>query len=68
MWAQCASKTRYLYEFDMYTGRKKEIAYGPGASEKLKGTCTKLFFDNFITSFELLKVPKENKIFACGTI
>jgi hypothetical protein len=74
IWARCGSKNGYLYEFDMYTGKKKETEYGLGASvvlqlsEKLEGTCAKLYFDNFFTSSELLKLLKEKKIFACGTV
>jgi len=53
-WFRCASSTGYLYEFDLYLGRKQnvEVNLGEGVvmqlSEKLKGTfCTIYLIDNF---------------------
>ena len=32
MWYRCAPKTGYLYEFDIYTGRKETSEFGLGES------------------------------------
>ena len=74
MWARCASKSGYLYEFDFYTGKKQETEFGLGESvvlqlsDKLKGTVSKLYFDNFFTSVKLMQVLLDDKILACGTV
>ena len=38
MWYGRASKTSYLYEFDIYTGRKETIEFGFGESAVLQLT------------------------------
>ena len=56
VWYRCAPKRGYLYEFDIYTGRKEAIEFGLGASvvpqetEKLDGSFCRIFFDNIFTS------------------
>ena len=38
MWYRCAPKTDYLYEFDIYTGRKVTSEFGLGESVVLQPT------------------------------
>jgi len=73
-WFRCASSSGYLYEFDLYLGRKKnsELNLGEGVvltlSEKLKGTYCTLYFDNFFNSPLLVrKLLEERQIYAIGT-
>ena len=56
-WYRCASKTGYLYEFDLYLGKKKDgDQYTLGESvilqlsEMLKNTFCTVFFYNFFNS------------------
>ena len=49
-WFHCGTKSGYLYEFDMYLGRKGNIEFGLGESvilslsQKLKDTLYSLTF------------------------
>ena len=74
-WYRCASTSGYLYEFDLYLGRKKKVEGNLGESvvfmlsEKLKGTYCTLYFDNFFNSPTLIdKLLKERQIYAIGTV
>ena len=55
-WFRCVSSSGYLYEFDLYLGKKQnvEVNLGEGVvmqpSEKLKGTFCTLFIDKFFNS------------------
>ena len=59
-WFRCGSKSGYLYEFDMYLGKKKNTEFGLGESvvlslcESLKDTNCYVYFDNFFTSPTLM--------------
>ena len=52
IWYRYAPKTGYLYEFDIYTGRKETTEFGLGESvvlqiaEKLNGSFCRIFFKN----------------------
>ena len=67
-WFRCASSNGYLYEFDLYLGKKQnvEVNLGKGMvmqlSEKLEGIFCTLFFDNFFNSPLLI-----NKLFEGNT-
>ena len=56
LWYRCAPKTDYLYEFDIYTGRKETTEFGLGESvvlqltEKLNGSFCRILF---LTIFSL---------------
>ena len=74
-WYRCASKTGYLYEFDLYLGKKKDgVQYNLGESvilqlsEKLKNTFCTLFFDNFFNSPILVEKLFDDDIYAVGTV
>ena len=49
-WFRCGSKSGYLYEFDMYTGKKQEAEKGMGEQvvlklmESLKNTFCQVLF------------------------
>ena len=73
-WFRCGSKPGYLYEFDMYPGKKGNTEFGLGESvvlslcQKLKDTHCFVFFDNFFTSPSLLVRLLEIGIYATGTV
>ena len=54
MWYRWAPKTGYLYEMDIYTGKKESTEFGLGESvvlqltEKLNGSFAKIYCDNFL--------------------
>ena len=72
MWYRCAPKTGYLYEFDIYTGRKETTEFGLGESvvlqltEKLNGSFCRIFFDNFFTLPSLLRKFTDNSLYCTG--
>ena len=51
-WFRCGAKSGYLYEFDMYLGKKGNTEFGLGESvvlslcQKLKDTHCFVYFDN----------------------
>ena len=74
MWYRWAPKTRYLYEFDIYTGRKETTEFGLSESvvlqltEKLNGSFCCIFFDNFFTSPSLLRKLTDNSLYGIGVV
>ena len=74
MWYRCASKTCYLYELDIYTGRKEttEFALGESAmlhlTDKINGHFFCIFFDNFFTSSLLMKKLTDNSLYGIGVV
>ena len=73
-WFRCGAKSGYLYEFDMYLGKKGNTEFGLGESvvlslcQKLKDTHCFVFFDKFFTSPALLVKLLEMGIYATGTV
>lgn len=75
VWARADSKTGYLYQFEIYTG-KQEYGAELGLGEKvvsnltckLEGTKFHICFDNFFTSVKLMENLFQKDIFATGTI
>ena len=60
LWCRCAAKTGYLYEFDLYTGKKighTEHRLGEGvvlsSTEKILGSHCEIFLDNSFNSPQL---------------
>ena len=55
-WCRCISITGYLYEFNLYLGKKEKTELGLGESvvlnlsQKLEGSYCTLYFDNFFNS------------------
>ncbi|GFS46856.1 chimeric ERCC6-PGBD3 protein [Trichonephila inaurata madagascariensis] len=74
MWCRADSSTGYLFEFDLYTGKKMNTEVELGESvvlsltEQLKGLGCEVYFNDFFNSPALqYKLMKQN-IKACGTI
>ncbi|CAH2088567.1 unnamed protein product [Euphydryas editha] len=78
IWARCDSQTGYLFEFEIYTGKKgNEAETGLGESV-VKDLCQKLIdeklenvhvtFDNYFSSTELLQKLYENNIYSTSTV
>ena len=73
-WVRSGAKSGYLYEFDMYLGKKGNIEFGLGESavlslcQKLKDTYCFVFFDNFFTSPALSFKLLEMRIYVTGTV
>ena len=73
-WFRCGAKSGYLYELDMYLGKKGNTEFVLGESgilsscQKLKDTHYFVFFDNFFTSPALLVKLLEIGIYATGTV
>jgi hypothetical protein len=70
-----ACKSAYELKFEVYTGKKGDaVQKNLGESvvksmmEGLEGANHKVFFDNYFTTYELLKSLKEKEIYACGTV
>ena len=74
IWHRCAPKTGYLYEFDIYTGRKETAEFGLGESvvlqlkKKLNWSFCRIFFDNFFTSPSLLWKMTNNSLYGIGVV
>lgn len=73
-WFRCGSKSGYLYEFDMYVGKKEKTEFGLGESvvlslcKSLKNTNCFVYFDNFFTSPTLIAKLLDNGIYGTGTV
>ena len=73
-WLRCGAKSGYLYEFDMYQGKKGNTKFGLGESvilllcQKLKDRHCFVFFDTFFTNPALLVKLLEMGIYATGTV
>ena len=71
---KCGAKSGYLYEFDIYVGKKGNTEFGLGEfvvlplCQKLNDTHCFVFFDNFLTSPALLVKLLEMGIYATGTV
>ena len=75
LWCRCDAVSGYLYQFDLYTGRKTDTEYGLGEgvvimlTNSLEQLCCQIFIDNFFFNSPLLQVKKfEKKIYLCGTV
>ena len=74
IWFRCSSKSGYLYQFDVYLGKKSKTEFGLGESvvlslcENLKNSYCYVFFDNFFTSPNLMLKLFEVGIYPSGTI
>ena len=74
MWYRCAPKSDYLYEMDIYTGKKEVTESGLGESfvlkltEKLNGSFCRISFDIFFTSSSLMRKLTENDLYGLGVV
>ena len=75
MWRRCDSKTRYLFEFDLYN-RKKHGGVKCGLreavllshTERSEGLQCQVYFDNYSNSPQLQVTLYLKKIFSAETV
>ena len=73
-WQRCDGETGYLYQFDIYTGKKQFPELGLGESvvlelaSSLAGTYTTIYADNFFSSPTLVKQLLASKIYYTGVV
>ena len=75
-WCRNDSRTGYLYQFDIYAGKKTaspEFGLAENVvlelTDSLKDSSCRMFFDNFYTSPQLVyRLMTERKIYSCGTV
>ena len=73
-WCRCSSTTGYLYEFNLYLGKKEKTELGLGESvvlnlsQKLEGSYCTLYFDNFFNSPLLVNKLYEKGLYCVGTV
>ena len=75
MWCRCDSKTKYLFEFDLYNGKKHggvkcglREAVLLSRTEKLEGLQCQVYFDNYFNSSQLQVTFCLKKIFSAETV
>lgn len=75
IWCRCDSKTGYLFEGDIYCGKKKgSVEHGLGEAvviqltEKIKNFGCQIFIDNFFNSPSLQWTLLDNGILSAGTV
>lgn len=78
VWCLSDSETGYVIKFDVYTGKKKEGSeskqFGLGESvilnltKNLQRKPVLVAFDNFFTTFKIVKLLKRKNIYSCGTV
>ncbi|CAB3246685.1 unnamed protein product [Arctia plantaginis] len=78
IWARCDSSTGYLFEFEVYTGKKdNDTEFGLGAAvvnslckvlieEKIENA--HVTFDNFFASTQIMQSLYENNIYSIATL
>lgn len=76
MWVRADSTTGYVYQFYMYTGKTDKTETGLGA--KVVKTLSQplidnnfschLAFDNFFSSYELMRDLRDHKIYSTATV
>ncbi|GBP93697.1 PiggyBac transposable element-derived protein 4 [Eumeta japonica] len=75
LWCRCDAATGYLFEFDLYTGKRTSgIEYGLGESvilqltRKVEGLGCEIYMDNFFNSPLLQYKLVDQNTKACGTV
>lgn len=76
VWVIADSKTGYVHQVDIYTGKGDSASSGEGLgsrvvrklTEPLRNSFTHVTFNNFSTSIELMEELFKDKIYATGTI
>lgn len=76
-WAMCCAETGYCFHAELYEGKQDDqcVVNGLGASVILRNISVVdnpsnhvFYFDNFFTSFELMKILTDRNIAATGTV
>lgn len=76
VWIRADAKTGYVYQFELYTGKREDSSNGYGLGERvisnltsaLKNTYTLVTFDNYFSSVPLLEDLLKNNIMATCTV
>lgn len=75
VWSRCDSKTGYLYQFDVYTGKSTTLPDGGLAAavvlalcEDIKNQLVHVTFDNFYTSYHLMEELLSDGTYSTGTV
>ena len=74
MWAMADAASRYMYDFNVYTGATEEREAGLGEkvvltlAESIKGRNHQLYFGNYFTSISLVTKLLTQGTYTCGTI
>lgn len=75
MWCRADARTGYLFQFDIYTGKKRtgpEIGLGESVvfqlTQQLVGLGCEIYFDNFFNSPMLQYTLAQQNIKSCGTV
>ena len=72
-WYRYDSETGYVYQLELYKGRKEKREWNLGSSvvlnlyQVLKGTYCHMFFDNFFNSPTLIQKLHDNGPYGLGT-
>ena len=72
-WFRCSSKTGYLYQKDIYLGKKQNAEFNLGEEivlqliKDLVGSFSIVYFDNFFNSPILIKKLFDKNIYTIGT-
>ena len=75
-WFRCSSKSGYLYQMDIYLGRKQTPEFNLGLGEEVVLQLTKdleqsfctVYFDNFFNSPKLIEKLFQKSIYGIGTV
>ena len=73
---RCSSKSSYLYQMDMYLGRRQTPEFNLGLGEEVVLQLTKdlepspctVYFDNFFNSAKLIEKLFQKGIYGIGTV
>ena len=72
-WFRCCSKTRYLYQMDIYLGKKENTEFNLGEevvmqlTKDLEGSLCAVYFDNFFYSPILIEKLFNKNVYTIGT-
>ena len=76
LWFYCLSKSGYLYQMDIYLGRKQTSEFSLGlrgevvlqlTKDLVRSFCT-VYFDNLFTSSNLIEKLIQKRIYGIGTV
>ena len=74
VWERCRASSAYLYEFDIYTGRKNQPEFGLGEqvvlqlTRSLQNSNVRIFCDNYFASPALCTALLNNGIYLTGVV
>ena len=74
VWERCGASSTYLYDFDIYTGRKNQPELGLGEqvvlqlTRSLQNSNVRIFCDNYFASSALCTALLNNGIYLTGVV